>query len=146
MKDVAKLETGDLAERINEEHHACEAAAGTAVAHAINAVEMVVEAKSKCSHGEWIPWLENNFVGAPRTAQAYMKLYSRRAELAQKRNSVAHLPLREALKELASPVEKEPGAEPADDPEDVSDTIRAFMDIFGSMLNNDEEREAFEHR
>ncbi len=110
MTKVTELEKQEqrgldvLAQRINDEHRACEAAANTAVDHAIRAGEMLVEVKEKSRHGEWIPWLEQNFVGGVRTAQSYMKLYSRRDELAEMRNGVAHLPMREALRAIAKPM------------------------------------------
>jgi Protein of unknown function (DUF3102) len=64
------------------------------VEHAIGAGELLIEAKKKIKHGEWLPWLETNCELARRTAQAYMQLARLPAE---KRKAIAHLPVEEAL-------------------------------------------------
>lgn len=95
-RTAAELDT--LAVEIREEHEACEHDAQSAVERAIRCGEMLTEAKDKVAHGEWLPWLEANFPAAKTTAQGYMRL-------AQDGNAqrVAHLPVREALAELAEP-------------------------------------------
>ena len=89
-----------LASRINEEHRRCEDAVGAARGHAVNAGELLTKAKAATRHGSWGAWLEENFEGSERTAQAYMRVYRRRDEI---RNGAAGLSLRGALKALASP-------------------------------------------
>jgi hypothetical protein len=100
-RNTAELET--LAEQINAEHRAFKAALTTALERGIHAGELLELAKSKCKHGEWLPWLEKNFEGAPRTAQEYMRLYTHRDELRAKYAGSAHLSISGALKELATP-------------------------------------------
>ena len=80
MSESEKLDT--LAARINEEHRAF---VGTfrksvehAVEHGICAGELLSQAKAQCPHGTWLRWLEENFEGLARTAQAYMRLYKYR--------------------------------------------------------------------
>ncbi|CAN5756190.1 hypothetical protein BH24ACT18_BH24ACT18_04150 [soil metagenome] len=68
-----------LAQRINAEHHACALAAGAALRHAVRCGALLREAKAEASHGAWLPWLRENFEGAPRTAQLYMKLHRERS-------------------------------------------------------------------
>jgi hypothetical protein len=92
-----------LATAIRREHEAAEASWRDAVAHAVRAGELLIEAKAKLSHGEWLPWLERNFPASVRTAQGYMRL-ARRAEDAQ---ALAHLGVEGALRELARPRERE---------------------------------------
>jgi hypothetical protein len=93
-----------MVERINAEHHACEAAVNAALEHAMNAGDLLLEAKDKAPHGTWQGWLEGNFDGSIRTAQAYMRVAARRAEVeAAKTQSSAPLSLDGALKALSAP-------------------------------------------
>lgn len=88
--------TNDLVSRINERHTACENAVKSALMIAIEAGELLVQARDLTAHGQWIKWLKANFRGTRRTANLYMTLYERRDEL---RNGVAHsLSIREAEK------------------------------------------------
>jgi hypothetical protein len=100
-QSMATLE--NLAEEINEEHRLCEEALKSGLAHALKAGELLVEAKGHTKHGEWGRWLAENFEGSVRTAQAYMRVANNRGEL-EKRNGVAHLSFRNAMKELATSV------------------------------------------
>jgi hypothetical protein len=69
----------------------------SAVEHAIRAGELLIEAKAQVEHGEWLPWLKQNFPGSGRTARNYMRL-------AENRQRVADLPtVREAVALLAEP-------------------------------------------
>jgi len=79
MSELARREPSEaalesLAARINAEHRACEVAVASAVEHAIRAGEMLVEAKKHSGHGNWLPWLQENFEGSHDTAQVYMRL------------------------------------------------------------------------
>jgi hypothetical protein len=127
-KRTADLPT--LADRVNAEHRACEEAVGAALSHAINAGELLTEAKAGVPHGSWGAWLADNFEGSERTAQAYMKLYRRRDEI---RNGAADLSLRGALKALSAPKGEEPvdeevagafGAGPGQSPADINEGLR----------------------
>lgn len=89
----------DLAARIRDKHQAAAAALKNAVAHAISAGNLLLEAKKQMNHGEWLPWLQDNCDIPERTAQAYMRLARMPLE---KRNAVADLPLREALSAIRS--------------------------------------------
>jgi hypothetical protein len=100
-----------LAQQINEEHRAFKSALTTALERGIHAGELLVLAKSKCQHGTWLTWLAENFEGASRTAQEYMRLYNHRDELRAKYAEAAHLSVSGALKELASPREVPPERE-----------------------------------
>lgn len=74
---------GTLAERINEEHRACEAAAKATLEHAMTAGDLLLEAKAGCPYGTWQDWVDDNFDGSLRTAQVYMYLARRRAEIGE---------------------------------------------------------------
>jgi Protein of unknown function (DUF3102) len=88
----------ELAARIRAEHEAV----GGALQHAVVAGELLIEARSKVTHGDWLPWLEANCEMSERTAQAYMRVARELAKLdPQKRNAVADLSYRDALNQLS---------------------------------------------
>jgi hypothetical protein len=67
----------------------------------------LIEAKSHCEHGTWERWVEGNFEGSLRTAQAYMRVASRRGEVEElqaKAQGSAPLSLNAALTELSKPL------------------------------------------
>ena len=69
----------------------------TAVAHAVIAGELLIEAKRQVPHGQWLPWLRSTCGLSERTAQAYMRLARTLPELEPaKAQRVADLSLREA--------------------------------------------------
>jgi hypothetical protein len=96
---------GKLAVEINAEHRAFVGAFKKTAEHGIRAGELLATAKEQCPHGTWLPWLEENFEGAPRTAQEYMRLYNHRDAVRAKAQDSAHLSMSGALKEIASPRE-----------------------------------------
>ncbi len=99
----------DLAARIRAEHEAVSAALKESVRHAIAAGELLIEAKGRLSHGQWLPWLQDHCTISERTAQLYMRVAKNRAEIeGQIRNGVADLSLNEAaaLLMLSSDVRK----------------------------------------
>jgi hypothetical protein len=87
----------DLAARINKAHHLAMHHAGAAIAQAIACGQMLLEAKSKAGHGQWLPWLRQNVTFGERSAQGYMRLAERAPELSEGST------IRDALKELATP-------------------------------------------
>jgi hypothetical protein len=60
----------DIATLIRREHEAVASSAKKALAHAIAAGELLIEAKKQVKHGEWLPWLGTNCEISERTAQA----------------------------------------------------------------------------
>lgn len=100
MSDLARIEPQqlsliELADEIRVEHAACEAAMSSTVQHAIRAGELLTAAKAQVAHGEWLPWLAENFEFTRRTASTYMAC-------ASNGNRVSHLDsMRAALDELA---------------------------------------------
>lgn len=91
-----------LAVEVRTECGLADEAWNAAVQHAINAGNLLIEAKSLVRHGEWGPWLQD--VGLPeRTARNYMRL-------ARNSGYVADLPtVSQAIAALTSPKE---GSEP----------------------------------
>lgn len=64
----------ELIDQINAEHAACQASYGTALEHAIACGNLLYEAHMQIAHGGWRPWVEGNFGGSLRTADAYIQL------------------------------------------------------------------------
>lgn len=91
----------DLGARINEAHHLAIQHAGKAIEHAIACGQMLLEAKAKLPHGQWLPWLRQNVCFGERSAQGYMRVAQRLPR--QIRNGVADMSVRGVLKELAVP-------------------------------------------
>ena len=68
----------ELAARIRAEHEATGDALKSSVEHGIAAGELLIEAKAKVQHGQWLPWLRDNCEMSERTAQLYMRLAKNR--------------------------------------------------------------------
>jgi hypothetical protein len=95
--DIARSNSlTDLAHRINQAHHLAMRHANEAVGQAIACGEMLLEAKAKVPHGQWLPWLRQNVTFGERSAQGYMRLATH-APIAVQTN------IRDALKRLAAP-------------------------------------------
>jgi len=105
LTEIEKSQLVELAERINKEHRQVETAVGRALGHARRAGKLLVEAKGKVRHGEWLPWLEANFEGTERVAQMYMRVHSRWDEIEANTKSVSDLTLSGALRSIGAPVE-----------------------------------------
>jgi hypothetical protein len=87
----------ELAARIRAEHQATADALKSSVEHGIAAGELLIEAKAKVPHGQWLPWLKENCAMSERTAQLYMRLAKNRKEIEEQiRNDVADLTMAEA--------------------------------------------------
>src|SRR5258708_17824711 len=70
-----------LATRIRKEQRAIEAALTSIAAHVMAAGDLLIEAKKKLPHGEWLPWLTLHCEVSERTAQVYMQLARKRTEI-----------------------------------------------------------------
>jgi Protein of unknown function (DUF3102) len=70
----------DLAARINAEHEAVTGFVRQGLQSAINAGNLLLEAKAQIKHGEWLPWLREHCQIPERTAQHYMRLASHESE------------------------------------------------------------------
>jgi hypothetical protein len=95
-----------LAAEITQAHKAACGAARSALDHARRAGELLLEAKSHVSHGEWLPWLaEHCSVLSEQQAQRYMRIARRWPEIkaAVKASRVTDMPIRHALALLAEP-------------------------------------------
>lgn len=101
-----------LASEIRQAHADVQEAAKTAAQRAIDAGHALIEAKSLCQHGHWLPWLRESCALAERTAQLYMRIAKSGLESA----TVADLGLQAAAKTLLLPY---PFADPFCEGEDA---------------------------
>jgi hypothetical protein len=107
---ISAVTAANLATPICAEHEAARTSVRQAVAHAIRAGELLLQAKAQLEHGAFGPWLAANVGFSERTARGYMRL----AGLDEsKRQRVADLSLREALASLAQ--RPDPKSDPADE-------------------------------
>jgi hypothetical protein len=103
MNTIGHNSLPDLAARINEQHAGVLGSLQTALSHAMDAGDLLLEAKDKAGHGNWLPWLKANApLLSERTARHYMRLARGREELAKSAN-VADLTVSGALDLLTAP-------------------------------------------
>jgi len=95
---TAELE--NLAAEINAEHRACEAAAATAIEHAIRCGELLLAAKQSKEHGGWMRWLAANFEGSQDLANKYMRVARNSERVINLTNEGRPISLRGALEEI----------------------------------------------
>jgi hypothetical protein len=108
MNTLPDKPLADLASEIGEAHRQCVAAASSALEYARRAGELLIEAKARVAHGEWLPWLKANFDFSEKTAQNYMRLAREWPKLVEANpQRVADLSCREALRLLAAPEERD---------------------------------------
>ena len=102
----------DLVQRIAAEHKAVALALRSALGHAIAAGELLIEAKAKVRHGQWLHWLAENTGIPKRTAAHYMALARRRQKFCDQNGNTLPLSVNEALDELKHPADRGfPGSE-----------------------------------
>ena len=99
--DKMAISLPDLASQINQAHAECEHAMRGGLGHAYRAGELLVKAKAACAHGEWLPWLEENFEGSQPTASRYMMIAKRWEELPN-HSRMNSLPVNKALAALSN--------------------------------------------
>lgn len=104
----------ELAGKINNATRAAETSAKSAMQHALVAGNLLIEAKKAAGHGAWGKWVAENCDVAPRTASAYMRLAEGLPKLPEPdRQRVADLPIREAIRAIATPAKAPPRAGPS---------------------------------
>lgn len=101
-----------IAQRINDHHGQATRHAKTAIEHARQAGELLLEAKALVNHGEWIGWLADNCAVSPRQAQRYMRVATH-WELIAKNDAASHLTIDDALQVASNriAVEDDPTSE-----------------------------------
>jgi hypothetical protein len=98
MNDMSFSISLDLAARIEAEHAAVGVALQGALAHAIAAGELLIEAKERFGqYGEWSHWLMSNCSVSARSARVYMALARRLEQLTDENGSVLPVSVRQAI-------------------------------------------------
>ncbi len=139
----------DLAARINTAHEAVARSFGNSIKHAIEAGILLVQAKEKLAHGQWLPWLKENCSIQERTAQLYMQMSKGEAQLRLKSATLADLTLEDAARQLSRSARafrlKESEDSPLAESRTVEDTPPAEEEeqhitrqIFGAGKSEDE--------
>lgn len=91
-----------LTAAIRQEHAAVNAAAQSALGHALEAGRLLAEAKATMPHGSWESYVKDSCGIAPRTARLYQRLHRHRDRLPM-RQHVAELSVRQAARLLERP-------------------------------------------
>ena len=98
---------GVLAAHINDNHGKYNHGSRALLPYALTAGIALAEAKGLVGHGHWYEWLKHNFDGSKRTAQKYMRIARRWADLQQILADNAIIGVDEALVELKETREPE---------------------------------------
>ena len=100
--EVSNLD--NLAKQIDAAHAAAQAALLTGVQKAIEAGQLLIQAKEEVPFGQWETWVKENTAVSPRTASAYLRIARHWTKADDtNRQRVADLTLRALLDELAGP-------------------------------------------
>jgi hypothetical protein len=94
---AASNSLADLAFRIQQEHNAVAGALKSSLAHAMAAGDLLLQAKAKLTHGQWLPWLREHCHVSERMAQRYIRLARNRALIEAKCDTVSDLGVGGAL-------------------------------------------------
>lgn len=136
----------DLASRINAAVRDAETHAGAAVQAALHAGRLLVEAKSTVQHGEWEAWISEHCQCSVRSAQAYMRLATKHAELPDaEAQRVAELPLRQAMQAITTAPAAPPAYRRERDSFAVSNARRATLQAARQALNGVERDVGFKN-
>jgi hypothetical protein len=104
----SNVAVADLASQINQAHALAMRSVDEALTQARICGDLLVVAKSKVPHGQWLPWLRDNCAVDVRQAQRYMRLSQHWTELTANTSSKTHLVdggLAGALERLSGPPE-----------------------------------------
>jgi Protein of unknown function (DUF3102) len=93
----------DLAFRIRKYHEATVASLKSTIESAMNAGDLLIEAKAKLKHGQWQVWLKDHCAIPSRTARHYMRLANARASLTDENGNMPFSTINEAIEALAPP-------------------------------------------
>jgi hypothetical protein len=95
----------DLAARIRGYHDKSVAALRSSVGFAMDAGDLLIEAKAQLKHGQWLAWLAGQCTLSERMAQRYIRLARNRAFIETKSDKLSDLTVNGALALLTVPRE-----------------------------------------
>jgi hypothetical protein len=104
----------DLAARIADAHAQVGSATTSALKHALDAGDILIEAQKAVGRGEWLDWLQKHCEFPQTTASLYVRLAKKRKDIEQIQtsNGVASLTIRGALRLLKPIKPRKTGTEP----------------------------------
>lgn len=118
-----------LAAQIKQEHAAFEQSLKRGLEHARHAGDLLIEAKSRLGHGEWLPWLKSNCKMSEWSCQAYMRIARRFGELG-KSGTVTDLSFRDGLKLLAETHQERYSASVMQSPQAAQTTRKVTVQVY----------------
>jgi hypothetical protein len=141
-------ELDDLAARIREKQDGIRNVYKLGIEYAMDAGDLLIEAKDKLVHGQWGPWLEANCEMSARTARRYMLLASNRDTIEAKMATVANLNLtvRGAVKLLAAPADEDDAPGAGEQERERAVIAEALPLILHQIITDESERADFESR
>ena len=104
----------ELARQVRDSHCQVGRAAADVLKYALACGDVLIAAKSRVPHGQWLPWLRRDCELSERTANAYMQLAGNRHMLEANPQHAADLSLRGALRLI--PKRGDPAPRPAPNP------------------------------
>jgi hypothetical protein len=93
----------DLADRINVEHEQCLGALNAGLDHAREVGRLLAQVREQLPHGQFQAWVRENRSFSARTARNYLRVFTHWPEIEAKRQRVAVLGYRQAMRLLSSP-------------------------------------------
>lgn len=121
----------ELAHIVNREHELAREAGLAMVEHAIRAGEALIAAKAQLHHGEWLPWLADEFDGSERMAQRYMTVAANPTRV----SDLDEPSLRKALEAIASDGRRERDARLAEERACAEAEARATIARLGAQAH-----------
>jgi hypothetical protein len=106
---------------------------GEGLEWAIEAGKLLRQVKKQLPHGEWLPWLRDNFRGSEMTAQRYVRLSLHEKDLQRNPTRVLDLTLRGALKLIKQHKARQPSPSPAVATNQVDDLAALSGQKFGTI-------------
>lgn len=103
----ANQELTDLSGNINSLHEKASESAENAVIYAIQCGQKLIEVKQRVGHGNFLPWLVDNFKGSQQTANSYMRVAANYKQGSNLPSNEKPESIREALRQLSAPTERE---------------------------------------
>jgi hypothetical protein len=100
MSNLINSQLSTIATAINEHHRRATEFASSALEHAKQAGDQLIEAKALLPHGGWLSWLAENCEVSPRQAQRYIKVAGNWDKIA-KNDTVSYLTFRGVAELLA---------------------------------------------
>jgi hypothetical protein len=116
----------NLAALILAEHTAIKGLLTDCLERAMHAGDLLIEAKGRLTHGQWLPWIREHCRITPREVQRYTRLAKNRHTI-EKCDRPAHLSVSAALALLANPPKGKPAVDLSRYNLDVVATMRAEM-------------------